>query len=129
MNRDVAGWVQPCWKRKKSLWKSHKMLVAFSHLYPRNKVEIPSYHYEYQTTEVRLKQSILIFNGVAYFITMNCFCRTRLILIFIGRHKAQKAYNIVVLIFLLIYVIVLKTSLSENLNHVYKLTSQLLTDK
>lgn len=105
------------------------MLVAFSHLYPRNKVEIPSYHYEYQTTEVRLKQSILIFNGVAYFITMNCFCRTRLILIFIGRHKAQKAYNIVVLIFLLIYVIVLKNSLSENLNHVYKLTSQLLTDK
>ena len=103
------------------------MLVAFSHLYPRNKVEIPSYHYEYQTTEVRLKQSILIFNGVAYFITMNCFCRTRLI--FIGRHKAQKAYNIVVLIFLLIYVIVLKNSLSENLNHVYKLTSQLLTDK
>ena len=79
------------------------MLVAFSHLYPRNKVEIPSYHYEYQTTEVRLKQSILIFNGVAYFITMNCFCRTRLILIFIGRHKAQKAYNIVVLIFLLIF--------------------------
>ena len=33
------------------------MLVAFSHLYPRNKVEIRSNHYEYQTTEVRLKQS------------------------------------------------------------------------
>ena len=50
-------------------------------------------------------------------------------LIFMGRHKAQKAYNIAVLSFLLIYEIVLKTSLSENLNHVYKLTWQLLTDK
>ena len=105
------------------------MLFAFSHLYPRNKVEIRSDHYEYQTTEARLKQSILFFNGVAYFIMMKCFCRTRLILIFIGRHKAQKAYNIVVLSFLLTYVIVFKTSQSENLNQVYKLTSQLLTDK
>ena len=58
------------------------MLVAFSHLCSRNKVEIRSDHYEYQTTEVRLKQSILIFNGVAYFIMMSCFYMTRLILIF-----------------------------------------------
>ena len=36
----------------------------------------------YQKTEVRLKQSILIFNGVAYFIMMSCFYMTRLILIF-----------------------------------------------
>ena len=42
------------------------MLVAFSHLCSRNKVEIRSDHYEYQTTEVRLKQSILIFNGVVF---------------------------------------------------------------
>ena len=85
------------------------MLVAFSHLYPRNKVEIRSNHYEYQTTEVRLKQSILIFNGVAYFIMMSCFYMTRLILIFMGRHEAQKAHNIVVLSFVLIYVFVLKS--------------------
>ena len=52
------------------------MLVAFSHLCSRNKVEIRSDHYEYQTTEVRLKQSILIFNGVAYFIMMSCFYMT-----------------------------------------------------
>ena len=58
------------------------MLVAFSHLCSRNKVKIRSDHYEYQTTEVRLKKSILIFNGVAYFIMMSCFYMTRLILIF-----------------------------------------------
>ena len=80
------------------------MLVAFSHLCSRNKVEIRSDHYEYQTTVVRLKQSILIFNGEAYFIMMSCFYMTRLILIFMGRHVAQKAYNIVVLSFVLIYI-------------------------
>ena len=85
------------------------MLVAFSHLYPRNKVEIRNNHYEYQTTEVRLKQSILIFNGVAYFIMISCFYMTRLISIFMGRHEAQKAHNIVVLSFVLIYVFVLKS--------------------
>ena len=65
------------------------MLVAFSHLCLRNKVEIRSEHYEYQTTEVRLKQSILIFNGVAYFVMMSCFYMTRLILIFMvdTRHR------------------------------------------
>ena len=65
------------------------MLVAFSHLCSRNKVEIRSDHYEYQTTEVRLKQSILIFNGVAYFIMMSCFYMTRLKLIFMvdTRHR------------------------------------------
>ena len=84
------------------------MLVAFSHLCSRNKVEIRSDHYEYQKTEVRLKQSILIFNGVAYFIMMSCFYMTRLILIFMGRQEAQKAYNIVVLSFVLIYIFVLK---------------------
>ena len=65
------------------------MLVAFSHLCSRNKVEIRSDHYEYQTTEVRLKQSILIFNGVAYFIMMSCFYMARLILIFMvdTRHR------------------------------------------
>ena len=63
----------------------------------------------YQKTEVRLKQSILIFNGVAYFIMMSCFYMTRLILIFMGRHEAQKAHNIVVLSFVLIYVFVLKS--------------------
>ena len=84
------------------------MLVAFSHLCSRNKVKIRSDHYEYQTTEVRLKQSILIFSGVAYFIMMSCFYMTRLILIFMGRHEAQKAYNIVVLSFVLIYVFVSK---------------------
>ena len=47
------------------------MLVAFFHLYPRNKVEIRSEHYEYQATEVRLKQSILIVAGVAYSITIS----------------------------------------------------------
>ena len=85
------------------------MLVAFSHLCSRNKVEIRSDHYEYQTTEVRLKQSILIFNGVAYFIMISCFYMTRLILIFMGRYEAQKAHNIVVLSFVLIYVFVLKS--------------------
>ena len=85
------------------------MLVAFSHLCSRNKVEIRSDHYEYQTTEVRLKQSILIFNGVAYFIMISCFHMTRLILIFMGRYEAQKAHNIVVLSFVLIYVFVLKS--------------------
>ena len=84
------------------------MLVAFSHLCSRNKVKIRSDHYEYQTTEVRLKQSILIFNGVAYFIMMSCFYMTRLILIFMGRHEAQKAHNIVVLSFVLIYIYFLK---------------------
>ena len=85
------------------------MLVAFSHLCSPNKVEIRSDHYEYQTTEVRLKQSILIFNGVAYFIMISCFYMTRLILIFMGRYEAQKAHNIVVLSFVLIYVFVLKS--------------------
>ena len=85
------------------------MLVAFSHLCSRNKVEIRSDHYEYQTTEVRLKKNILIFNGVAYFVMMSCFHMTRLILIFMGRHEAQKAHNIVVLSFVLIYVFVLKS--------------------
>ena len=85
------------------------MLVAFSHLCSRNKVKIRSDHYEYQTTEVRLKQSILIFNGVAYFIMISCFYMTRLISIFMGRHEAQKAHNIVVLSFVLIYVFVLKS--------------------
>ena len=83
------------------------MLVAFSHLYPRNKVEIPSYHYEYQTTEVRLKQSILIFNGVACF-NDELFPHDSININIYGRHKAQKAYHIVVLSFLLIYVFVLK---------------------
>ena len=85
------------------------MVVAFSHLCSRNKVEIRSDHYKHQTTEVRLKKSILIFNGVAYFVMMSCLHMTRLILIFMGRHEAQKAHNIVVLSFVLIYVFVLKS--------------------
>ena len=53
------------------------MLVAFSYLYPRNKVEIRSEHYEYQTTEFRLKRSILILTGVAYSIMINCLYFTQ----------------------------------------------------
>ena len=78
------------------------MLVAFSYLYPRNKVEIRSEHYEYQTTEFRLKRSILILTGVAYSIMINCLYFTRFILIFVSRYKVQEAHNIVVLSSLLI---------------------------
>ena len=45
------------------------MLVSFSHLYPRNKVEIRSEHYEYQNNWSQA-QTILILAGVAYSITI-----------------------------------------------------------